>query len=247
MKAVLGILLLAAIVPSCVAEIDCSSKTKFEPQTQVYEFTLPELPYDYTFLEPVITSQILYSHHDHHHQTYTDKLNDIVAENPDYQDKTIIDLLYLAKDDLELQRQAGGYYAHSLYWWMMTNPGCAAKEPSGLLMDKILSQWGSFENFKAEFEDNEKSVFGSGWTWACVNPKGDIEIRNTSEHKNPLMEIEGEICYSFFLNDVWEHAYYLKYMWDKGSYFENYWSIVDWELASYFYEAYSSKFEPVPV
>lgn len=40
--------------------------------------TLPDLPYDYNALEPVINTEIMQLHHSKHHQTYVNNLN--VAE-----------------------------------------------------------------------------------------------------------------------------------------------------------------------
>ena len=246
-KASASILLFALGTFAYMGQVDCSSKVEFMPMTRTYEFTLPPLPYSYNFLEPVLTSQILYAHHDHHHQSYTDKLNQYVTDNPELSDNTIVELLYLAKDDQTLQKHAGGYYNHLLYWWVMTNQHCSSEKPSGKLLEQIEKQWGSFEDFQSEFLDSEKSVFGSGWTWLCVNEEEELEIRNTKNQINPLMEVDEDICYPFFTNDIWEHAWYLKYMWDKATYFENYWKIVDWDLVSYFYENYSSKLEAIPL
>ena len=40
--------------------------------------TLPDLPYDYNALEPVISAEIMQIHHSKHHQTYVNNYN--VAE-----------------------------------------------------------------------------------------------------------------------------------------------------------------------
>ena len=240
----LGLLLASALLAS---GNQCDSKTEFSVSTMTYEFELMIMPYDYTFLEPFLTSTIIYAHHDHHHQTYIDKLNTYLDDNPDLQDKTLVELVMMATDDTTLEKHAGGAYNHNLYWYFFTSPLCARSSPEGALLDKIVEQWGTFQAFVDDYTTNQKDLFGSGWVWVCVNEDGDIEIRKTVNQVNPLMQIDSDICYPFLGNDIWEHAYYLKYMWDRADYIDYYFKSIDWDTVEMFYDVYASQLVPVPL
>lgn len=56
-------------------------------------FRLPNLPYAYDALEPVISKAIMELHHQKHHQTYVDKLNAALKDQPDLQNKSLVELL----------------------------------------------------------------------------------------------------------------------------------------------------------
>ena len=45
-------------------------------------FTLPPLPYDLDALAPHLSRETLELHHGKHHQTYVDKLNGLVDDEP---------------------------------------------------------------------------------------------------------------------------------------------------------------------
>lgn len=241
------VFVLALLIGLAVAQTSCEDKIDFSPSSDTYTFSLAALPYPYTFLETVLTSQMLYAHHDHHHQTYYDKLNSYLSGVANLQDQTLVELNLGATEDKSLQKFAGGAYNHNLYWWILTSPDCAKTQPEGVLYDAIVSAFGSFDNFKSLFEQSSIGVFGSGWSWLCVNQSKTLEIRNTANQINPLMNIDGSICYPFFTNDIWEHAYYLKYMWDRPTYISNYWNIVDWNIVEYFYETYANNLQAVPL
>jgi superoxide dismutase, Fe-Mn family len=229
-----------------VLSADCSAKLSFLESSSTYPFSLSPLPYSYNFLEPFLTSTILYAHHDHHHQSYVDKLNSYLSQQSQLQSSTLFELNLAATSDSTLQKHAGGFYNHNMYWFILTSPECAKSGPQGELLDKINDQWGGLSEFQTEFLSQMNSVFGSGWVWACVNAGGDIEVRTTANQINPLMGVSGNVCYPFMGIDLWEHSYYLLYMWDRASYVTASWDALDWEMIEVFYELYASQQEPVP-
>lgn len=227
---------------------DCEMKSEFVESYDTYEFTLMPVPYPYKFLEPFLTETIIYAHHDHHHQTYYDKLNNYLDDKPDLQDSTLVELVEIAKDDTTLQKHAGGAYNHNLYWYFLTDPDCAKPSPDeGDLLDQIIEDFDSFDNFIATYDQALTDVFGSGWVWACVNTDYHIEIRTTVNQINPLMQIDSDICYPFLGCDLWEHAYYLKYMWDRAAYIDMFFESIDWDVVEMFYDNYASKLIAVPI
>ena len=185
-------------------------------------YSLPDLPYDYDALEPVISKEIMQLHHNKHHQAYVDKLN-LALENQNVSD----DLEYLLRrlDELpesirtDMQNQGGGHYNHSLFWRWMTPDGEAKPEEK---TKKLLEEkYGSFEKFVDEFTTKATGLFGSGWVW--LQPDGSI--LTTSNQDSPIMQ--GEPAPILGL-DVWEHAYYLDYKNQRDAYIKNWWKIVNW-------------------
>lgn len=243
-------LVVSAVFSTSADDDNCNLKLDFHENHDTYNFTLIEFPYPYYHTEPVLTAQMNYVHHQKHQAKYVNKLNDRIAVVPDYQEKTLLELLDLAKDDPVLQKHAGGVYNHNLYWWIMTNPSCNG-EPSGKLRDSIEDTWGTFSNFTTAYTSTANTVFGSGWVWLVVTNLGDLSIVTTANQVNPLMAISStgehqEKSLPILGLDLWEHAYYLKYMWDKETFFKEWLSIIDWDVVEYFYDNYAVQGYAVP-
>lgn len=191
-------------------------------------FTLPALGYAYDALEDYISKDIMELHHTKHHQTYVDKLNAALAEYPDLQGKDIISLLRDLDSVPEAIRTAvrnhgGGHYNHSLFWQCMA-PN-AGGTPTGPLAADIAQKYGSFDEFKEEFNKKAASVFGSGWVW--VTP--DLEILTSPNQDSPLMNGGAEPILGL---DVWEHAYYLDYKNKRDEYAQAWWNVVNWDFVA---------------
>jgi Fe-Mn family superoxide dismutase len=250
LKAALILLSLSSVLSLKSEVSDCNLKIDFQENHDTYNFTLIEFPYPYSHTEPVITAQMNYIHHKKHQAKYISKLNDRIAAVPEYQGKTLLELLDVAKDDAVLQKHAGGVYNHNLYWWIMNNQNCNG-EPSGDLRSSIEDTWGSFSNFTATYISTANTVFGSGWVWLVVKNSGDLAIVTSANQLNPLMGITvtgetQEKSFPILGMDLWEHAYYLKYMWDKDTFFEEWLKIIDWEVVEYFYDNYAIQGYAVP-
>ena len=194
---------------------------------------LARLPYAHAALEPHIDSRTMLLHHDMHHAAYVDKLNTALEKAPDFQKKSALWLLLnLAKlpDGIRgaVHNNAGGHVNHSLFWKAMSPAG--GGEPSGALADAIARDFGSFAQFKVKFEEAGAEKFGSGWVWLvkAQDEKGSLDVITTSGHDNPLMKGR----YPLLLNDVWEHAYYLKHENRRADYLKNWWSVANWQEAT---------------
>jgi Fe-Mn family superoxide dismutase len=188
-------------------------------------YKLPELDYSYDALEDHISRDIMELHHSKHHQTYIDKLNAALENAPDHQEKSIEELLKDLDSVPEEVRTAvrnhgGGHYNHSLFWkWLSPNGG---GEPEGDLKQKLADKYGSFDNFKEEFNAAAAALFGSGWTW--LMPDGSITT--TPNQDSPIMNGEPTPLLGV---DMWEHAYYLDYQNRKPEYLEAFWNVVNWD------------------
>ena len=191
------------------------------------EHKLPDLPYDYNALEPFIDEQTMRIHHDKHHAAYVNNLNNALKDNVDLQNKSIEELIKNLTSVPEAIRTAvrnngGGHANHSLFWTMMRPK--ARDQPSGDLAEKINSTFGSFEKFKELFSAAGMGRFGSGWAWLTLKD-GKLQIESTANQDSPLTE--GKV--PLLTLDVWEHAYYLKYMNKRADYIQAWWNVVNWE------------------
>jgi Fe-Mn family superoxide dismutase len=192
-------------------------------------FTLPKLPYDYNALEPHIDTLTMQLHHDKHHQTYVDKLNEAVKANK-LESETLESLLTNAsKYPAAIRNHGGGHYNHSMFWKMMKPNGGGA--PAGELAEAINASFGNFEEFKSKFNDVAKSRFGSGWAW-LVKHDGKLIIGSTANQDNPLMDISELKGKPVLGLDVWEHAYYLHYQNRRADYITSWWNVVNWDEAA---------------
>ncbi len=193
-------------------------------------FKLPDLPYSFDALEPVIDAKTMEVHHDKHHATYVNNLNKAVENYPEWASKSIEDLMIHLKEVPEEIRTAvrnngGGHYNHSLFWKMMAPVGTT--ELKGALLDKINESFGSFDEFKKQFAAAATGRFGSGWAWLVVD--GDkLAVVSSANQDCPLSEGKKTIL----CLDVWEHAYYLKYQNRRADYVDNFFQVVNWDYVA---------------
>ena len=194
---------------------------------------LPALPYDYAALEPHVDALTMQLHHDKHHATYVANLNAALEKLPQLLDHSASWLLRnLDKVPEEVRttvrNNAGGHLNHSLYWQAMSPAG--GGEPAGPLAAAIRRDFGNFDKFKGRFSEAGEKLFGSGWVWLARAQEdgGKLEVYTTSGHDNPLMQ--GHI--PILVNDVWEHAYYLKHQNRRSAYLDSWWSVANWQEAA---------------
>lgn len=189
-------------------------------------YTLPPLPYAYNALEPYISQQIMTLHHDKHHNAYVtganaalDKLEKARAGQMQ------IDIRGVLRD---LSFNLDGHKLHSIFWPNMAPAGKGGGTPGGKLADKINADFGSFEKFKQQFGDAAKTVEGVGWGLLCYDPELDLLVLNQVEKQNVAHLAELTIVLGC---DVFEHAYYLQYLNDRGKYVDAWWNVVNWDDA----------------
>jgi superoxide dismutase, Fe-Mn family len=197
-------------------------------------YEVPPLPYDYAALEPHIDEQTMRLHHDKHHQAYVDKANGAL-EGTEHADKPIAEVvanLDALPDDIRgvVRNNGGGHLNHSLFWESMSPDG--GGEPSGELAAAISSAFGSFDDFKEKFEAAGVGQFGSGWAWLVLDG-GELKVTSTANQDNPVTGGATPLVG----NDVWEHAYYLKYQNKRPDYLKAWWNVVDWNKVAERYAA----------
>ena len=191
-------------------------------------FELPPLPYDYSALEPYIDTQTMQIHHDKHHQTYVTNVNNALQGQDQLASMSVDDLLRNINQVPEsirtaVRNNAGGHSNHSMFWNIMKPNG--GGEPTGDLASAIQQAFGSFDAFKTAFNDAGTKRFGSGWAWLVLDSSGKLQVISTANQDSPLMDG----LYPVMGNDVWEHAYYLKYQNRRPEYLNAWWNVVNWD------------------
>jgi Fe-Mn family superoxide dismutase len=193
-------------------------------------YELAPLPYDYAALEPFIDAETMKFHHDKHHQAYINNVNAALANHPELAAKPVDDLvrdLASVPEDIRtaVQNNGGGHSNHTIFWNIMGPVGTTGigGEPTGAIAAQITADFGDFESFKKAFNDAGAKRFGSGWAW-LVFSAGKLKVISTANQDSPLTQG----LYPILGNDVWEHAYYLKYQNLRPKYLENWWNVVNW-------------------
>lgn len=194
-------------------------------------FQMKGLNYGYNDLEPYMDGLTVETHYSKHHLGYCNKLNDAVKGTP-LETMSIEEILKgLDLKNSTLRNNAGGYYNHNIFWEIIGPK--AGGRPTGKVAELIDKNFGSFGEFKTQFSEAAKGVFGSGWVWLVYLNDGTLKISTSANQDNPLMpnaEVKG---YPLMNIDVWEHAYYLKYKNERPKYIENFWQLVDWNKVEY--------------
>ena len=186
---------------------------------------VPPLPYEYNALEAAIDEQTMRIHHDKHHQAYVDNLN-AALEGTEWADRPLEELLQsldsLPEDKRTPVRNNGGGHANHSFFWQIMGPD-GGGEPSGALADAIQSTFGDLASLKQQVNDAGVKRFGSGWTWLVLDG-GNLAVTSTANQDSPLSDGQTPLLG----NDVWEHAYYLKYQNRRPEYLEAWWNVVNW-------------------
>jgi Fe-Mn family superoxide dismutase len=196
------------------------------PSAPTGPFTLPDLPYAPAKNEAAIDARTMEIHHGFHHRAYVNNLNTAAAANPQLGQMPIDELLMRIGQLPEAARgvvrnSGGGHANHSMFWQIM---GGAGGEPSGELAAAITRDFESFATFKTRFEAAGNGVFGSGWVFVTVGNDGKLALVAKPNQDTPLMDGARVLMG----NDVWEHAYYLRYQNRRPEYTRNWWNVVDW-------------------
>jgi superoxide dismutase, Fe-Mn family len=204
---------------------------------------LPSLPYDYSALEPVIDTQTMKLHHDMHHAAYVKNLNAALEKYPNLQSKKVEELLQdlnAIPEDIRtaVRNNGGGHLNHTMFWTIMKPKG--GGEPTGTIAGLIKNAFGSFKDFQTKFNDAGVKQFGSGWAWLAAKPDGGLQILTTANQDNPI----SQGLFPILGNDLWEHAYYLKYNNRRPEYLAAWWNLANWEEINHRLETFQSQGVP---
>ncbi len=184
---------------------------------------LPALPYALDALAPTLSQETLEYHYGKHHQTYVTNLNNLIP-GTEFEAMSLEDIIM--KSSGGVFNNAAQVWNHTFYWNCLSPNGGGA--PTGALAAAIDAKFGSFEEFKKQFNQSGATNFGSGWTWLVKNADGSLEIFNTSNAGTPMTSGKQALL----TLDVWEHAYYIDYRNARPKYLETMWNIVNWDFVA---------------
>ncbi|MEI8080452.1 MAG: superoxide dismutase [Actinomycetes bacterium] len=195
-------------------------------------YTLPDLPYDYSALEPAMIGAILELHHDKHHAAYVKGANDTLDQLAEAREKGNPGIVGLEKT---LAFNLSGHILHSVFWQNLSPDG--GGEPDGALGDAITADFGSFEQFKGQLQSATTLVQGSGWGVLAYEPLADkLLVTQVYDHHGNV----GMGTTPLLVFDAWEHAYYLQYKNVRPDYVTKLWDLVNWsDVAARYAEATS--------
>lgn len=222
-----GTVAVGTFATACAAATTNTKESSNKQAEAKDAFTLPPLPYDYNALEPHIDAATMRFHHDKHHAAYVKNLNEAINKYPQLKGKSAEELitnLNNVPEDIRttVRNNGGGHVNHTMFWQIMApNAGGA---PTGKIAEAINKTFGSFDAFKQQFNEAGNKRFGSGWAWLVRGKDGKLQVMSTANQDSPLMEG----IYPIMGNDVWEHAYYLKYQNKRADYLTAWWNVVNW-------------------
>ena len=188
------------------------------------KFELITLPYAADALQPVISPETIAFHHGKHLQTYVNNLNNLIAGTK-FEGMSLVDIVKQSEGGVF--NNAGQILNHNLYFEALQAPQ-DNNQPTGKIAAAIAEQFGSFADFKQQFQQQGASLFGSGWVWLSEAADGQLVISQEANAQNPVTK--GLVPLLTF--DVWEHAYYVDYRNRRPDYLSAMWSIVNWDVVN---------------
>lgn len=220
-----GVVAIDTVRPQSIFNTALAAQAQAQQSTGTIK--LPPLKYAYNALEPYIDTETMRFHHSKHHAAYVKNLNAALEKYPQLKNRSVEQLLRdldSVPEDIRrtIRNNGGGHVNHTMFWQIMSPDG--GGEPTGAIAGAIKQNFGSFEAFKKRFNAAGVGRFGSGWAWVIRNRNGDLQIISTPNQDSPLMEGN----YPIMGNDVWEHAYYLKYQNRRADYLNAWWNVVNW-------------------
>jgi Fe-Mn family superoxide dismutase len=191
----------------------------------IYPFDLPKLPYSFTDMIPHISEWTMETHYEVNHRGYIAKANGLLADQPELQNEKLAMLLTVTKGDLF--NNIAQHFNHTLWWFSMKPPQQTTYEPTPIFKSMMERDFGSVENWRSDFIEKAKGQFGSGWVWLCLE-RGKLINLTTSNAGVPNFigdRLPLLVC------DLWEHAYFCDYTTDRAKYIQNWFNLINWQMA----------------
>lgn len=185
-------------------------------------YTLPELDYDYSALEPHISGKIMELHHSKHHQAYVTGANTALENLAAAREAG--DFSKINQFEKDLAFNLGGHTNHTIFWKNLSPDGGGA--PEGEIAAAIDDAFGSFENFQKQFTAAATGIQGSGWAVLAYDTiSGSLRTFQLYDQQQgvPVATVP------LFMLDMWEHAFYLDYLNVKADYVKAIWNIINWQ------------------
>jgi superoxide dismutase, Fe-Mn family len=234
-SSVAGSLIMAGCTGASESQVD---KAETSMLTNPFTTSVQQSPLAYGFseLEPYIDALTMEIHYGRHAAGYATQLQAAMIEEGVGADSHTEDILsQISTLSVKMRNNAGGHYNHELFWSLMSPK--PKNQPEGALLQALIDQFGDMDTFKSLFKDHAMGRFGSGWAWLIVNNQKQLQLCNTPNQDNPLMDISEDRGIPLMGIDVWEHAYYLHYQNKRADYVDQWWNVLHWEVVEERYTA----------
>ena len=230
-----GVLFGASALATVFATVRSAPALAQAPAQPAGPFSLPPLPYAPEANEPHIDTLTMTIHHGRHHAAFVANLNNAAKDYPQIAAMPMHQVLEKIGEMPEavrgvLRNSGGGHANHAMFWTIMGGRGGA---PGGELAAAVTRDLGGFDQMKTDFNRMGVGVFGSGWVFVTVDAMGKVALAARPNQDNPRMN--GSMV--LLGNDVWEHAYYLKYQNRRADYLAGWWNVLDWSKVEARYAA----------
>lgn len=206
--------------------------------TETKKIGVDKLPYGFDSLTRFVDEKTMKVHYNKHYKGYVEKLVDALSKK-EYKELGLEDIISkISKFPKIIRNNGGGAFNHSLFWKMLSPK---KQQIKGEILGRIVKDFGSFNNFKNEFEEKSLERFGSGWCWLVLTKNNRLKIMTTPNQDNPLMNVVEGGGYPLLGLDLWEHAYYLEYQNKRDNYIKKFWSVVNWDYVNSIYKLKTKK------
>jgi Fe-Mn family superoxide dismutase len=196
-------------------------------------FSLPDLPYPYDALSPVISDDTLHFHHDKHHAAYVKTTNELLQQAG----KSFASLEEVVAEahkagEKKLFNNAAQAWNHAFFWEAMSPE---TQDPTGDLAEAIRTAFGGVDALKETFITEGAGHFGSGWVWLVADHGGAVKVISTHDAADTLTEAG---VTPLLVCDLWEHSYYLDYQNDRKQYLTKWFeALPNWSFAGAQFDA----------
>lgn len=189
------------------------------------KYELPQMPYDFGALDPVISGQIMELHYTKHHAAYVNNLNAALEKYAEAEQKQDVAAMIALQSSIKFN--GGGHVNHSIFWTNLapTSKG-GGEAPQGELLQALQARFGSLDLFIEKMSSMTVAIQGSGWGWLGFDSSKKELVITTCSNQDPL-STQGYI--PLLGIDVWEHAYYLQYKNVRAEYVKNIWKVINWK------------------
>lgn len=185
---------------------------------------IPKLPYASDALHPFISGESLCFVYQNIMPTY---YAPIPRDKSAPQQLPLIEYLINQKDPTTLYRHATEAYNHAFWLYSMDLSG--GGKPRDTFFEKIVQDFGSFDNFYGEFikKATAPESIDAKWLWLASNETGKLTIFTTDQYSPLTLGFVPLIACN-----LWQHAYYLDYRDRKADYVRDFLDhLINWQHA----------------
>lgn len=181
------------------------------------------LPFGVDALAPYMSANTVKYHYGRHLAGYIKKTNDLIV-GTEYESQPLAQIIMQSATDAtptaqKIFNNSAQIFNHAFFFRCLRRDGIAPVPRA------IIDAFGTVDQFRNDFADAARAVFGSGWTW-LVRDGNKLRLVNTENADTPMTHGMQPIL----TLDVWEHAYYLDYQNRRDEFIDAFLThLIDWD------------------